>query len=233
MRYGKDYFRKRKVAKSRSLNRSVCINCFNFFESYLNITINNGNGKRALDIGCGYGYVLEILKEYGYDVFGIDVSKHAIKKAKEINDDATLLVHDVQTPLPFKLKFDLITCFEVLEHLKNPQLAVRNYYESLKPGGLLLVSTPNKLSPFELYARILDKTHINVRSVNGWRRIFNTYDWRKLRIFYRQHIPVIWWFTKKFRFFSFPFFGFSLLIGAQKGMMGNSSRGRIKQAKSC
>jgi 2-polyprenyl-3-methyl-5-hydroxy-6-metoxy-1,4-benzoquinol methylase len=222
MRYGRDYFEKRKVTTTRSLTRSVYMNCLIFFSNCLSIRINNGNGKKALDVGCGYGYVLEILKEYGYDVFGIDISKHAIKKAKKINDDATLLVHDVQRPLPFKVKFDLITCFEVLEHLKNPQLAVRNFYESLKTGGLLLVSTPNKLSPFELYARILDKTHISVRSANEWRRIFNTYDWCKLSIFHRQYIPIIWWFTRKFKSFSFPFFGFSLLIGAQKGMMSNS-----------
>ncbi|MEM2226101.1 MAG: class I SAM-dependent methyltransferase, partial [Candidatus Bathyarchaeia archaeon] len=78
-----------------------------------------GNGKSALDIGCAYGFVVELLRKLGYDAKGIDLSRHAVRNHKGLMSDLDLIIGDAQE-LPFRREsFDLITCFETLEHLPN------------------------------------------------------------------------------------------------------------------
>jgi len=146
---------------------------------YVDFDLFNGTNRKALDVGCGYGYVMDMLKSFGYAVFGIDVSCYALRRAKELlskrSRQFTLLVHDIQKPLPLRIKFDLITCFEVLEHLPKPLLALKNMYNSLKPNGVLVARTPNK---FAIYHTLLDRdpTHINVRSYIEWKRMLVNFD---------------------------------------------------------
>lgn len=202
----------------KSLSRSAHLSHVNLVAK--SFDVKEGHGKRALDVGCGYGYGMGLFRDFGYEVYGTDISEHVLKKARNnVDKGAILMVHDIQNPLPFDIKFDLITCFEVLEHLKSPESAVENCYHALKPGGLFIASTPNRLSPVTLIER--DEEHINVRSAYKWRRCFDRLGWSDLKIFYRQWIPVIWRLPlRKLRhksiFFPLPYLGVSLLIIAKK-----------------
>lgn len=110
------------------------------------------NGKTVFDAGCGTGYGSKILKNTGARlVIGIDNSEESIEYAKkkfssesiefysgDICDDSTYL------RLPIK-EFELITCFEVLEHVSQPHVLLTQLYRHLVKGGMLILSTPNKL----------------------------------------------------------------------------------------
>ena len=127
-----------------------------------------GRGKTALDVGCAYGYALDLLEKAGYTAYGVDISRHGIVQAKA-TCEADFLACDVQEGLPFTDNaFDLLTCFGVIEHLSNPLAALRNMLASCR--GTLICTTPNVLveKPVKKVIRDYDETHINVRSKTAW-----------------------------------------------------------------
>lgn len=108
-------------------------------------------GTRILDVGCASGYLGGFLKKRGNWVEGWDLSKKSVLEAGEILDRA--LVVDLQSlkwPSNRK-KFDLIICSEVLEHLFDPEAVLDKLKSYLKPGGQMLLTTPNIL---HLYLRL-------------------------------------------------------------------------------
>jgi 2-polyprenyl-3-methyl-5-hydroxy-6-metoxy-1,4-benzoquinol methylase len=130
----------------------------------------SGLGKTALDVGCAYGYSTNLLESLGYKTYGVDISRHAIQKAKT-NCAGKFIICDAQINLPFKKEtFDLITCFDVLEHLEHPLKAIKNMINSCK--GVLICTTPNKAveKPIRKILRDYDKTHISVKFPSEWKR---------------------------------------------------------------
>ncbi len=105
---------------------------------------------RVLDIACGTGYggqmVAKACKKEISEMIGVDIDEETIKYAKA-NYYHPLLkfqIEDVLDPmLPEKLgHFDVIMSFETIEHIENDQLFMKNLFEMLKPGGMLIMSTP-------------------------------------------------------------------------------------------
>ncbi len=96
--------------------------------------LGEGAGKAALDVGCRDGFWSEKLKARGYAVTSIDL---------ETNYPGALIV-DADGPLPFPdAAFDVIWCSEVIEHLRNPEFTLAEFRRVLRPGGQLLMTTPN------------------------------------------------------------------------------------------
>jgi ubiquinone/menaquinone biosynthesis C-methylase UbiE len=113
--------------------------------------LHAGNGERILDIGCGNARDILPLLRTGARVTGIDLSEGMIQEAKhELSaagrPDVTVAVGDA-TRLEFAAEaFDKILCSEVIEHIPDAELAVSEMHRVLKPGGCLVVSTPNRRS---------------------------------------------------------------------------------------
>lgn len=114
------------------------------------------NEGKFLDVGCGYGFILEkIAKEYEIELFGVDV-KQGVKNY--LNKNVNFLLADCYS-LPFKNEqFDYVSLFEVVEHLYNPLRALREANRVLKPGGLLFITTPNLTRFGVLFNLILNKS---------------------------------------------------------------------------
>jgi 2-polyprenyl-3-methyl-5-hydroxy-6-metoxy-1,4-benzoquinol methylase len=127
------------------------------------IPLQDGKGKRVLEIGCSIGGVASLLRDRDYTVYASDISEYAVNKAKKLSKGINFLVFDVQKGIPLKQKFDLIIAFEVVEHLRFPQKAITNMVASLKEGGTLVISTPY---PYPWSYR--DPTHINVKYPEEW-----------------------------------------------------------------
>ena len=104
-------------------------------------------GKRTLDYGCGEGYGTAILSKNASTVVGVDVDPKAIKHSKETYadfSDATFQrLENSLLPFPDGY-FEFITCFEVIEHVKNQEEILSELSRVLSPTGTLLISTPNK-----------------------------------------------------------------------------------------
>ncbi len=104
-------------------------------------------GDRVLDAACGSGYGTAILAEATDKITGVDVSEHAINFAKKNfqKESAEFLLADLSKKTPFADEtFDRIVSFETIEHLPNPEGLLKEFQRILKPGGMLIVSTPDK-----------------------------------------------------------------------------------------
>ncbi len=103
-------------------------------------------GKRALDVGCGAGLVAEPLARLGADVTGVDAAPENIAVASEHAAAAGLSLTYKQGELgTLGLgQFDLVTCFEVIEHVADKRAFFAQLAAHLAPDGLMLLSTPNR-----------------------------------------------------------------------------------------
>jgi ubiquinone/menaquinone biosynthesis C-methylase UbiE len=103
--------------------------------------------KRVLDIACGTGYGAHELAATAASVVGIDLATDAVHYAANHYAKPNLaFLQAAASRLPFTdHSFDLITAFEVIEHLHDWQLLLNEARRLLRPGGQFIVSTPNKL----------------------------------------------------------------------------------------
>ena len=103
-------------------------------------------GKRVLDLGCGAGYGSADLGKVAASVMGVDVSADAVNYAREHYGSTSVYFETAScTALPWHaVQFDCIVAFEVIEHLQNWTGLLSEARRLLAPGGVFLVSTPNK-----------------------------------------------------------------------------------------
>lgn len=95
-----------------------------------------------LDLGCSSGSFLESLPRDSWKLFGIEMSADCARTA-EARSGAQVFVGDIlDGPFPVD-SFDVITCFDVLEHLYEPRRVIAKVAEWLKPGGIFYVLVPN------------------------------------------------------------------------------------------
>ncbi|MES2700314.1 MAG: bifunctional 2-polyprenyl-6-hydroxyphenol methylase/3-demethylubiquinol 3-O-methyltransferase UbiG [Pseudomonadota bacterium] len=103
-------------------------------------------GKRALDVGCGAGLLAEPLARLGAEVTGVDAAAENVAAAVKHADGAGLAVtyHHGELAALALGTFDLVTSMEVIEHVSDKALFVRQMADHLAPDGLLVLSTPNR-----------------------------------------------------------------------------------------
>jgi len=95
-----------------------------------------------LDLGCSSGSFLEFLKGEPWKLYGIEMSADCAKAAEEKSGAQVFVGDIVKAPFPPE-SFDVITCFDVLEHLYEPRQVLDKVMEWLKPGGIFYVLVPN------------------------------------------------------------------------------------------
>ncbi len=108
--------------------------------------VNRSVEKRTtlLDVGCGSGWSSYIFSKQGYNVVGIDLNPEAFECPKIPN---LTLVTGSAINLPFEdSSFDVVTCYQAIEHILEPQKALMEMIRVLKPGGTLCIVEPNLLS---------------------------------------------------------------------------------------
>lgn len=107
--------------------------------------VARGAGRDVLDVGCNTGYGTMRFAPVAGRVVGVDVSPRAIEAALERTSDGRpefLLTTGFE--LPFAPgSFDLVTSFQVLEHVPDPRAFLRELARVLRPGGMVILATPN------------------------------------------------------------------------------------------
>jgi 2-polyprenyl-3-methyl-5-hydroxy-6-metoxy-1,4-benzoquinol methylase len=105
----------------------------------------NATGLRVFDAGCGNGALLARLREKGYSVAGCELSGSGVDIARRaLGQDVRIECMSIYDDLAesFGDEWDAVVSTEVIEHLFDPRLFARRVRELLRPGGLLVLSTP-------------------------------------------------------------------------------------------
>lgn len=133
---------------------------------------------KILDIGCASGYFLRLCDLVGCDTYGLDISEQAISQARIITR-AKLYVHDVSKGLPMfdDDTFELVTMFDIIEHLDSPLFMLREVNRVLKANGRMVITTPNinaigrliwkSLGRESKWYGFIDKTHKNLYTLSS------------------------------------------------------------------
>lgn len=103
--------------------------------------------KSILDIACGMGYSSKLFIDAGaISYHGVDINKDLINLASDTYtaNNIKFEVGDITTYDVDKL-YDIITCFETIEHVSSYDTAISNLNSLLKPGGILLITSPNRI----------------------------------------------------------------------------------------
>ncbi len=104
---------------------------------------------RILDVGCAAGFFLKVIEEKGWEGHGIEVSDPMARYAREQLGLSNVTTGDVSVMEGMEEKsFDVITFWDVVEHLEDPGPALRAAGKLLKDDGILIVETQNVESPF-------------------------------------------------------------------------------------
>lgn len=124
-------------------------------------TLELVEGGKILDVGCNAGEITaEIAKQTGGEVIGVDILPREVAKARAAHPHLRFEVRDVlKHPFPDN-SFDCITFLEVIEHVDSPSAFLECFHRMLKPGGHLIISTPNAgsfMGPLRYFRRIGDK----------------------------------------------------------------------------
>ncbi len=98
---------------------------------------------KLLDIGCSTGFFMLIAKRLGFEVYGIEASEQAVNIAKDKFKLSVAKAHSLdEIPDSFPESYDIITAFEVLEHLEEPFKFLQDIYSLLNEKGILILSIP-------------------------------------------------------------------------------------------
>lgn len=97
--------------------------------------------NNLLDMGCSKGLFLECAKKRGWNVYGTELAEECIEYGDK--NDIKIFKSDALPKEFFELKFDVITSFEVIEHINNPNPEIDLLKKVLRKGGAYYVTTPN------------------------------------------------------------------------------------------
>jgi len=102
-------------------------------------------GKTALDVGCGAGLLAEPLARLGAKVTAVDAAPELIEAAKAHAAGQGLSIDYRALGVELlEAQYDLVTSMEVIEHVAEPQTFIDDLAARLAPGGLMILSTPNR-----------------------------------------------------------------------------------------
>ena len=174
---------------------------------------------KLLDIGCAAGFFLKVAKDMSWETYGIELSDYAARYAREEFDlnVQTGTTETIEFPEKY---FDVITMWDVIEHLPNPRSFIRDISQLLSKNGLLVLGTPNAES---LAAMLKRKKwcHFNPPEhlfyfgpstlQNLVQPFFKSVDVKPVRAPYSRIQPSVKMLLKRFLFIQFN--NFSSLIG--------------------
>ena len=141
--------------------------------------------NKLLDVGCGVGYFLDEAQKRGWEVYGTEFTDDAFKICKEKNINMSKGVLD---PKNYELEaFDVITSFEVIEHINNPIDEISKMKMILRDEGIIYVTTPNfnSLLRYKLksnYNVITFPEHLSYYTPKTLARLFITNSFKKVKI---------------------------------------------------
>ena len=133
---------------------------------------------RTLDLGSGVGYGASIIgtAQSVDSLIALDISTRALAFGKGSYGDMISFVTGDAGALPFaRDSLDSVVCFEMIEHVTDAEIVLKEIARVLRPDGLLIVSTPNKWATSPLYRRPINPYHVVEWYPSGFRKRVSRY----------------------------------------------------------
>lgn len=131
------------------------------WEAWMDLICRASEPGRLLDIGCAYGFLVEAARRRGFRAFGVDPSAYALTRVEAVR---SALVQGLGDRLPFPSRsMDVVTVFDVVEHLTHPWRCLREALRLLTEDGVLFGATPDPL----FFSR-REPTHCHERPASYW-----------------------------------------------------------------
>jgi len=143
--------------------------------------------KKVLDVGCGFGKMVKYLRWLGVEAYGLEISDYALKTAED--KLKKYLVKGDITGLPYEdNSFDLVTTFDVLEHLPLPKIN-KALSECLRVSkGLCLHKVFTSENSWIKIFHGVDLSHVSIYPKAWWENFFQESDFMRAKIFF-PHLP--------------------------------------------
>ncbi|MDO9557468.1 MAG: class I SAM-dependent methyltransferase [Coriobacteriia bacterium] len=178
-----------------------------------------------MDLACGYGRLLHYFSSQGYQLItGVDISPDQVRCAREVVPDVQQMnVLDYLRVHPEE--FDLITSLDFVEHLRKPE--VLKFFDecmsALKPGGRLVLQTPNADSPFGAAMRYGDITHELAFNCNSIGRLLTEAGFVDVEVRETGPVPLLYSVASSVRFIAWQIIRSGLLAWnlAETGAAGS------------
>lgn len=116
---------------------------FNYTLDHLSSQISENNKKSILDVGCGFGYFLELAAQKGWVAHGVEIAKGAVEDARDRVGNENIFHGILKEAKYSDYSFDAITLWDVLVHVENPFEELRECYRLLKDGGKIGIRVRN------------------------------------------------------------------------------------------
>lgn len=115
--------------------------------------IGDLKGLSLFDVGCGYGELLTYCKNQGLVCAGTEVAPEAVEHTKSLGFDVSMSEIEKVFSEPGDKRYDIVTVFNVLEHLRNPAEVLTAIRENLlTKKGVLVIDVPNEFNPLQTVA---------------------------------------------------------------------------------
>lgn len=107
--------------------------------------IDSTTNAKVLEFGCGTGYVLKGLSEFkNLKLYGAELNLEGLRYAKKRLPEVEFIQLDMRAS-PFESEFDVVCAFDVLEHIDDDELIIKNVYKTLKTNGFFFISVPQHM----------------------------------------------------------------------------------------
>lgn len=150
-------------------------------------------GKKVLDVGCFTGEFLELMDSEGAIVYGTELQKEAIRVAVK-KFPGHIFQADIATKNFPKMRFEIVTCLGLIEHVTKPHQLMKSIDRLIKPGGLLVIQTPDAGSEFALalgkwWPPLAPIEHIHCFSALGLKLFLASHGYTDIRV--SRHIKFL------------------------------------------
>lgn len=201
------------------------------YDHYLRGWLPPNKTARVVDVACGGGKLLHFFKERGWsDVEGVDLSPEQVAISRQVVPRVEL-----ENAIDYLERnegaFDVVTGFDIIEHLHKPEVIrfLDAALAALKPGGRLILQTPNADSPWGTMLRYGDFTHEVCFNPNSLSRLMNLSGFQKVEA--RELGPVLFGYSLKSTVRSLIWQGFRLVFKvwnvAELGTLGSGVFTRV------
>ena len=169
--------------------------------------IKKTKGEKILDVGCGEGGFLYLLKERGFSVFGVDIDQRGVEIAKKDFglQNVKVVAWQELPKLNWQNTFSVVTLFDTLEHVSDPLQLLRFISSLLADNGCLYISVPS----YERQPRLFDPEadfpphHLTLWTRKGLEIALEKTGFKKMQIIEKPfggedlQLHFIWWLKRR------------------------------------